>query len=149
MIKKVCTKAPWVFLMILCAGIGLATSSESASTAEPATTATQDVMRLEQRITSLEQKIYPLESTIRRLEQQTSSISRPTPTPTLRDPELDRLRSDIEVLKARLRELECGLVHVDERTLSPAMKEARRRLATQGGDPCRANPETPVQLSTR
>jgi hypothetical protein len=51
----------------------------------------------------------------------------------------------LEAVKGRLRELECGLVHLDERTL-PASAKARQ---TEPRDPCRLNPETPVRLSTR
>jgi hypothetical protein len=117
--------------------------------AETATPAAQDTMMLNQRLGTLEQRIYTIESRINGLEQLAISARRSSPAPTTRDPEVDRLRSEMELLKNRVRELECGLVRLDERTLATGMKNARRRTGGQPLDPCRQNTEVPIQLSTR
>jgi hypothetical protein len=52
-------------------------------------------------------------------------------------------------LNSRIRELECAIGHLDERTLSAAAKESRKRTGGPSSDPCRLNPETPVPLSPR
>lgn len=109
----------------------------------------QDVIQLDRRISLLEQRLYSIESQLRSVEQQTRAAQRSTPSQAPRDPLLDLLRSEVEALKLRVRELECGLVHVDERTLSASAKEGRKRAGTQPADPCRLNPETPVKLTTR
>jgi hypothetical protein len=139
----------WILVLILAIGVGLAAKGHSVSSAtEPAIT--QDAFNLSQRINSLEQRLVMIESSVRRIEQQQMSMSRqPMPTQTGRDPEVDRLRSQFELFNLRLRELECGLAHLDERTLSATMKEARRRAGTEAQDACRLNPETPIKLSIR
>ena len=107
----------------------------------------QDTLILERRLSTLEQRLYGIESNISRLEQQLYTAQRSTPSPVSpqasRDPEVSLLRSEVELLKGRVRELECGVVHLDERTL-PASK---RRAAPK--DVCRQNLDAPVQLSMR
>lgn len=116
----------------------------SASGIEP-----QDPAYLDRRINMLETRLGSIESSLRMLSQQAMS-QRAAPSQPARDPEIALLRSEVEILNARVRELECGLVHIDERTLSAGAKEARKRMNTsQTNDPCRLNPETSVQLSTR
>ena len=149
----------WLALIVVCAGfwagIGPAARGngpETIGSMNPMTRAEtpQDVMNLDRRIQALEQRFYPLESAVRRVEQQTNSLARPAPVqPALRDPEVERLRNEVELLRARIQELECGLMRVDERTLSPTMKQSRRRTDVRANDPCRANAEAPVQLSIR
>jgi predicted RNase H-like nuclease (RuvC/YqgF family) len=110
--------------------------------------AAQDVMNLDRRISTLEQRLYSLESSINQLRQQ-AAAQRPSPSVSgIRDPEVDRLRSEILLLEQRIREVECGVVKLDERTLSPSARESRRS-ERQGADPCRIRPETPLQLSSR
>jgi len=103
-------------------------------------------MNLDRRIGMLEQRLYTVDSRIQRVEQQMSlslsTASRPTDT---RDVEL--LRSQISLLERRLSEIDCALVKLDERTLSPAAREARKSTAT--ADPCRLNAGTPLRLSSR
>lgn len=117
---------------------------------EPATAGAQDALGLDRRISSLEQRLYSMESSISRLQQEAiglrSNSTQPQPGNNL---EIDRLRSEIELLNARVRELECGVAHLDERTLSAAAKDARTRAGARSKDPCRLNPETPVRLSSR
>src|SRR5262245_7766916 len=103
---------------------------------------------LDHRINSLEQRLNLLDSTVRTLQQQAYSQSSTTAQPG-RDPEVSLLRSEVELLKGRLRELECGIAHLDERTLSSSAKAARKSAGQQSADPCRLNPETPVEFSPR
>ena len=109
----------------------------------------QDVMNLDRRISSLEQRLYSIESNVSRLQQEAIGTRSSIQSQPGRDPEVDRLRSEVELLNARVRELECGVAHLDERTLSAAAKEARSRAGAQSKDPCRLNPETQVRLSSR
>ncbi len=108
----------------------------------------QDTVYLDRRISLLETKIYSIESSLRTIEQQVS-LSRSAPAQPARDPETALVRSEVEILKARIREIECGLAHIDERTLSAAAKESRKRAGAQPQDPCRLDPETPIQLAPR
>jgi hypothetical protein len=86
---------------------------------------------------------------MRSLQQQAMTSERSSASQPARDPEVMLLRSEVEILDSRLRELECALVRLDERTLSPSAREARKRTAPQPSDPCRVNPDMPVQLSPR
>ena len=112
----------------------------SAKAAEPA----QDVMSLDRRINSLEQRLYLMESHINQLQQQVQYAQRQPSVSGVRDPEVDRLRLEVNLLQARLAEIECGVKKLDERTLP-----ASARTAQKPTDPCRLQPNTPVQLSNR
>jgi hypothetical protein len=117
--------------------------------AAAATVPPQDVTRIESRLSQLEQRFYSVEASIRGLEQQSrlSGISTGRPAS---DPEVNLLRAEVEALRLRLAEVECGLAKVDERTLSPAAKDARRRsTAGAAGDPCRINTDSPLRLPSR
>ncbi len=109
---------------------------------------TQDVISLDRRISLLEQRFYAVESKINRLEQQVA-FSQRTPSPSSSGRELELLRNQLELLERRLVEIDCGLVKLDERTLTPAAREARHNQGTNMTDPCRLNPGTPLRLSTR
>lgn len=114
-----------------------------------ATASTQDAVYLDRRISMLETRLSSIESSMRSLQQQAMVSERSTATQPARDPEVTLLRSEVEILNSRLRELECALARLDERTLSPAARETRRRTAGQSNDPCRVNPDMPIQLSPR
>ncbi|HEV8487743.1 MAG TPA: hypothetical protein VGV87_29645 [Blastocatellia bacterium] len=145
----------WALVIVVCAAIGAATNGLTAkSSADPtAPSMAQDVVFLDRRINMLEQRFYSMESRMNRLEQQMSmalrAVPAPTPSQPTRDPTIDLLRGESESLKVRLRELECGILRLDERTLSERAKEARRRAGAQSKDPCRAEPEVPIKLSVR
>lgn len=136
-----------LLLLVFCGVIGMQVGGyrepSSAAAVEP-----QDASYLDRRISMLETRLSSLESSLRTLQQQAMS-QRPAASQATRDPETALLRSELEVLNARVRELECGLVHLDERTLSASAQEARKRMNAQTNDPCRLNPETSVQLSSR
>ena len=139
-------------IVILCAAIGMTASAyrvESRKASDDAPKA-QDTIHLERRISLLEQRFYSVETSINRLEQQASLSQRPTLTqPGGREMEVNLLRAEMETLRRRLVEVECGLVKLDERTATPAARETRRRANASSTDPCRLNAESPVQLSTR
>ena len=108
----------------------------------------QDVIRLESRINQLEQRLYAIDINIRGLEQQVRlSANAPSRARSLSDPELLMLRSQVEALRQRLGEVTCGLLRIDERTLTPAAREARRKSSPDSADPCRANVNAPLRLS--
>lgn len=103
--------------------------------------ATQDPASLDRRISMLEQRFYRLESSMTRLEQVVVS-QRSTAASSGRDQDVQLMRQELEGLKLRMNEIECGLVKLDERT-TPA--NARKDT----GDQCRLNPNTRLRLSTR
>jgi hypothetical protein len=109
----------------------------------------QDVVSLNHRISLLEQRFYTVESRINNLEQEAIMARRAPSGQTPRDPEVDRLRGELELLKRRASELECGLVQLDERTLPASSREARAKAGEQPKDPCRLKNQSPVHLSTR
>jgi hypothetical protein len=112
-------------------------------------TAVQDVRSLDRRISSLEQQLYSIQTSINRLEQSALSQRTPSSQTGVRDQEINLLRGEIQTLQLRVSEIECGLVKLDERTITPAVREARRDAAARIADPCRLNPGTPLRLSTR
>jgi uncharacterized coiled-coil protein SlyX len=115
--------------------------ASSASAALPA----QDVMSLDRRISTLEQRLYIMESHINQLQQQVQYAQRQPATSGARDPEVDRLRLELNLLQSRLGELECGVLKLDERTLPAAARATQSKTI----NPCRLQPNTPVQLSSR
>ena len=106
------------------------------------------MIRIESRLSQLEQRFYSVEASIRGLEQQ-SRLSDINSGRAARDPEVGLLRAEVEAMRLRLIEVECGLARVDERTLSAAAKQARQGSARGAGDPCRLNADTPVRLPSR
>ena len=102
----------------------------------------QDSIRLESRINQLETRLYTIEASIRSVEQRSAMAA--SSRSGLSQDDLVRLRADIQTLQLRLQENECALARLDERTLSPAMRRKSGRP-----DPCRANPDAPLQLSDR
>jgi chromosome segregation ATPase len=103
----------------------------------------QDVIRLETRLNQLEQRLYQIDTNIRNLEQQ----SRLGGTRGGSSQDVELLRSQIQTLQLRLIEDECALAKLDERTLSAAMRNARRQAGRT--DPCRSNVDAPLRLPDR
>lgn len=106
----------------------------------------QDVLRLEQRMNQLEQRLYTMDTTLRSIEQQSRLGG--TTSRNLSQQEVALLTSHLQSLQLRLAEYECALAKLDERTLSPAMRDARRKSAA-GSDPCRSNADAPLRLPDR
>jgi predicted nucleic acid-binding Zn-ribbon protein len=106
----------------------------------------QDVIRLDSRISQLEQRFYSIETSVRTLEQQSRMAGMGQRGAVTQD-DLTVLRSEIQTLQARIMEDECALAKLDERTLTPTAREARRRAV--GNDPCRNNFDLPLRPPTR
>ena len=129
-------------LIALAALVAPAGRTPSTNAAAPA----QDVMSLDRRLSTLEQRLFILESHISQLQQQVQYAQRQPATSTAgRDPEVDRLGLELNLVQGRLGEIECGVLKLDERTLPAAARAARPKPT----DPCRSQPNTPVQLSSR
>lgn len=140
-------------VIIFCAAIGMTAGAyrvKSHSSASVDTTSAQDTIHLERRISLLEQRFYSVETSINRLEQQATLSQRPSTTQSSgREMEINLLRAEVETLRRRLYEMECGLLKLDERTATPAARDSRKKAGAGSTDPCRLNSESPVQLSTR
>ena len=146
------TVSCWLAILLLVSLLVVATTADTrksvASNGEATPSPAQDVTRIESRLSLLEQRFYSIETSIRGLEQQ-SRLSSSTNGRAARDPEVGLLRAEVESLRRQLAEVECGLAKVDERTLSPAAKEARRKASSGAVSPCRLNPDAPLRLPTR
>src|SRR5215813_8366349 len=127
----------WQWLGLIVIGLAMGMTAKSYLVRAESESVPQDTLNLERRISTLEQRLYGIESNISRLEQQLYTTQRSTPSPvspqSLSNPEISLLRNEVEMLKGRVRELECGVVHLDERTLPPAKRHAASK------DPCRQN----------
>lgn len=119
--------------------LGLIMAARSEAGAPPP----QDAIRLDARITQLEQRLYTLETSLRNVEQQ----SRLAGMSQRGNDDVTLLRSELQTLQVRVMEDECALAKLDERTLTPTAREARKRAA--GSDPCRLNFELPLRPQTR
>ena len=132
-------------LLVCVVGLGFLTVSSAART-EFGPAPQQDVIRLETRLNQLEQRLYSIDSNVRNLEQQLRLAGSTGRGAGAED--TARLRLELQALQQRLAEHECALAKLDERTLSAAMRAARRKSGPGANDPCRLNVDTPVQLST-
>jgi flagellar biosynthesis chaperone FliJ len=111
-------------------------------------TPAQDVIRLETRINQLEQRLYTMEASIRNIEQQTRIANTTSRSGGVTANDLSQLIAQLQTLQVRVMEDECALAKLDERTLTPAMRDARRKSGA-AADPCRANAEAPLRLPER
>jgi hypothetical protein len=140
------------FVLLVAAAAAALGAKSAARADEPRLAAApQDVTSLERRLSLLEQRFSTVELSINRLEQQSrlASINPPGAGANVRDTELLLLRSEVEALRRRLAEDECGLIKVDERTLTPAAREARRKGVAAADDPCRLDADAALRLSSR
>lgn len=104
---------------------------------------------LSQRLNRIEQRFSTIETKIIQLENQSRF---PSVSPDLsrgQDTELQLLRSQINTLQLRVAEIECGVVRLDERTLSATAKANRKTAGISDSDLCRQTPNVPLQLSAR
>ncbi|SRR5258706_1418266 len=115
----------------------------------PTAFAQQDLF-LSRRIDQIEQRFYTLESRMNRIEQDSRrpSVGEPRITDS-NAVEIQFLRTQLDSMRIRLGEAECGLLHIDERTLTPAARQARKKSVSAGTDNCRLDAGSPVQLSAR
>lgn len=135
-------------VLILSALLGGTGALDHGALSTDVTATAQDTIYLDRRISMLETRLGSIESSLRSLQQQASMSGRSTNPQPARDPEVMLVRSEVEIMSSRLRELECALMRLDERTLSSSAREARKRSGTSA-DPCRVNPDMPIQLSPR
>ena len=108
----------------------------------------QTDMYLSRRVDQVEQRFYMLESRLNRLETSSNPNSISPQIRNTNDVELQFLRTQIDGLRTRVGELECGILRVDERTLSAAARGSRRRSAGNT-EPCRQDPAKALELSAR
>lgn len=104
---------------------------------------------LSQRLNRIEQRFSTIETKIIQLEQQSRFPSTQPDLTGVRDTELRLLRSQIDTLQLRISEAECGLIKLDERTLSAAARANRKNSGVGENDICRQVPNTLLQLSAR
>jgi len=106
----------------------------------------QDTIGLDRRVNYLEQRLTTIEFTIYRLQQQ---ITAPRSVPSTDNSELERrlLMQQVETLRSHIREIECGLAKLDERTL-PSNSKTTQKEEIRNTDPCRLRPNTPLQLQS-
>ena len=104
---------------------------------------------LSQRLSRIEQRFTTIESRLSQLEQQSRYSATTSDTSSSRETEIRLLRSQIDALQLRAAEIECGLIRLDERTLSNTSRQAERKSGAGKGDICRQNPNVPLQLSAR
>ena len=132
-----------LFLCLLALSLITVFRLTSAARVDAAPAPQQDVIRLEQHMNQLEQRLFSIENNVRNVEQQSrlggTAILGANPE------EVARLRLEVQALTNRLAEHECALAKLDERTLNPAMRAARKKSAA-GDDLCRQNVDAPIQL---
>ena len=106
---------------------------------------------LSRRVDQVEQRIYQLESKIDRVEQEARrpAVTAPTISGGNNDADIRFLRAELESVRTRLGEAECGLLRVDERTLTAAAKAARKKAVVGGTENCRLNQGAAIELSAR
>ena len=135
----------WALAAVVVLGLLVASRISSAGRTAPA--AEQDAIRLESRLNQLEQRLYSIETNLRTLEQQSRLAG--AAQRSLNQDDVALLRAQLQTLQLRLTDDECGLAKLDERTLSVAMREARRKSGLGNSDPCRQNADTPLRLPDR
>lgn len=108
----------------------------------------QDVIRLETRLNQMEQRLYTMEASLRNIEQQARIAGASARGASVSANDLELLRAQLQTLQLRVLEHECALAKLDERTLTPAMRDARRKSGA-ASDPCRVNADTPLRLPER
>ena len=130
--------------IVLLATVVVSSFGRDASSAE-----TQDVSSLDRRISMIEQRFYTLETSINRLQQYVTSQRSTSSSPSSdgRDRDVEQLRQEMQRLQLRLSEVECGLLKLDERTVSAPGN--RRSGEARPADPCRHNPSVPLRLPSR
>src|SRR5690348_4233477 len=132
---------PIIFVIGLSAVAILTISSTARS--DYGSTTQQDGIRLETRLNQIEQRLYSIEASVRNLEQQ-SRVGR-VDSRGVSQQDWAVLRSEVQTLQSRIIEDECALAKLDERTLPPEIRAARKRAGAVN-NPCRMNFDTPLRL---
>jgi hypothetical protein len=101
---------------------------------------------LSRRVDMLEQRLYSIESRISSMQTQVAPpMISSIPSTTQND--VNFLRTQIDGMRIRLGEVECGVLKLDERTLAAAQRRANR--SGSSSDRCRDNFGTPIMFSSR
>lgn len=141
----------YVFAILGVASVGyLGVTIIAGGRWETTVSAQQDPF-LSQRLNRIEQRFTTIESRLVQIEQQ-SRYQTPVidSSSAARETEIRLLRSEIEALRLRVGETECGLLKLDERTLSSTARQAQKKSGARGGtDICRQSPDSRLQLSAR
>jgi len=101
---------------------------------------------LSRRVDMLEQRLYSLESRITSMPTQVQPPHVST-IPSTTQNDVNFLRTQMDSMRIRLGEVECGLLKLDERTLTAAQRRTNRTGSPS--DRCRENFGTPITLSSR
>ena len=104
---------------------------------------------LSQRLSRIEQRFTTIESRLIQLEKQSRYPATTPDSSNSRETEIRLLRSQIDTLQLRVAEIECGVIRLDERTLSNTVRQGQRKSGTGKSDVCRLTPNAPLQLSAR
>jgi hypothetical protein len=134
----------------LASAIGGGIIWENTGTINPVVSAQTDSF-LSQRISQIEQRFNQIESRLNRLEIESRLPNMTVPRSSENnETEVRLLRSQIETLQFQIAELECGVIKLDERTLSNAARQTRRQSEPgKENEPCRLNPSEPIRSITR
>ena len=139
----------WLLALALLAAVAYGWRAGDLSASAAAAPAAQDIARVESRLNLIEQRFRSIELSISRLEQQSRLQGLSTSAATHSE-DARLLRAEIDALRRRLAEVECGLVRIDERTLAPAARDERRKGGgSSTTDPCRLNAPAPLSLPSR
>lgn len=103
----------------------------------------QRISQIEQRITSLETRLYRVEQ-----DSRLPAVTMPRQIEKNDDTEYRLLSSQLQTLYLQLAEVECGLVKLDERTLTATARSARKKMPGDG-ERCRLDPNTPLEIIVR
>jgi len=101
---------------------------------------------LSRRVDMIEQRLYSLESRISSMQTQVQPPLIST-MPSTTQTDVNFLRTQLDGMRIRLGEVECGLLKLDERTLPAAQRRANR--VGSPSDRCRDNFGTSITLSSR
>lgn len=143
--RKILQLLTYIFAVI---GIGSVIYSLIFSAGLTRNVSAQQDLFLSQRLTQIESRFNTIETRLNRLESD-SRLRAVTPRTTENnDSEIRLLRTQLETLQLRLATIECGLVKLDERTLTKAARQSRKGSASEL-DRCRLNPEAPLQIIGR
>jgi len=101
---------------------------------------------LSRRVDMIEQRLYSLESRISSMQSRVEPSIVPS-IPSTTQTDVSFLRTQLDGMRIRLGEVECGLLKLDERTLTAAQRRTNRTGSSS--DRCRDNFATPIMLSSR
>src|SRR5436305_14737683 len=141
--RRVIKLLAFAILLVVLSLAGWHCSTVSESDLTTTVHAQQQDAMLDRRISQIEQRFYYRETRINRLESDTrfssgsaSSSAASQMQISQMQTEIETMRTEIESLRSRVGDVECGLLKIDERTLSPTARQ-RRRSAQGPNEPCR------------